>query len=341
MRASEEQVLMDSLSANHRTRTPHKLTKRRAVPDKPPSITCVSFVPNQPNMIVSSCDTRAELALTDMRFPDHAVSTTPVHPSLPRCGISWLSLDSWGDRAYAITRLGVMMFELGDMTRPAQHLFQSRNFDQRSFFLRSSLSTDDATLACTSSNGKMFLWDVHQFDRPPVILQDLDETEIGCVAWHPNGYRLAYGGDSGVVRLWDNECGDGYAEAGQDGLLTLQTGIEDDQWIREPLITPSPLSKPKQKYQLVMRKDDVRSTAKKGKKSASKRLPVSTKPKKSFQSGDIRKFLFKRPISGSENNSTPDIPNSMANKSESNLNDDGSPTKSPSVTMRVKRRLSE
>jgi denticleless len=71
------------------------------------------------------------------------------------------------------------------------------------YFIRMSLSCDDKYLACGSSDDAAYIWNTSPYaPRDPVYKLTGHESEVTCVDWSKDGWRLATCSDDMKHRIW-------------------------------------------------------------------------------------------------------------------------------------------
>lgn len=105
-------------------------------------------------------------------------------------GISWFSTDNRGERSYAVTKKGVMCFDTLHPENGMIDFYCSRSYEMRSFYLRCAINPENSLLACTSSNGRILIWDLINRNRPAALLRHMHDDEVGCVAWNSAGNKV-------------------------------------------------------------------------------------------------------------------------------------------------------
>lgn len=75
-------------------------------------------------------------------------------------------------------------------TKPL-YSFRSQDFRISSFYVNLSLAPNGSFLACGSSTGTTFLWEVDQPTRPPIQLDGLREN-VSTVSWNITGDQVFF-----------------------------------------------------------------------------------------------------------------------------------------------------
>ncbi|KAJ3052975.1 hypothetical protein HK097_005284 [Rhizophlyctis rosea] len=176
--------------------------------NQPHGVTAVKFMGHgQDVKLVSSGAADGKIKIWDMRYitqrhPTPSDSTSSIKGKRLH-GFSSFSLNSSGSRLYAAsTDHNVYEFHTSNLSLPARQLPPAAQYRCRSFYVKTAVSPDDRFVASGSSNGGLYMWEIDDLKKPPLLLNG-HEGEVTTLSWCAKDPELlASCADDMTIRLW-------------------------------------------------------------------------------------------------------------------------------------------
>ncbi|KXS21639.1 WD40 repeat-like protein [Gonapodya prolifera JEL478] len=205
-------VIVNAHVSGRSTSRPPSKQRKTSSPVVSGSVTQVAFSSRTPHCIFSSGSGDGTIKLWDIRsYHTNKHSPVPVNTTNPRAeakrarGFTSLCLSKSGTYLYACcTDSTIQQYSANSLGDSIATYSDARyNSFGTGFFVRISVSPDDAFIVSGSTSGSVFIWDVAEPERSAWRL-GVHNAECSPVAWcNADWNQIAACGDDGVVRLWN------------------------------------------------------------------------------------------------------------------------------------------
>ncbi|KAJ8045958.1 Denticleless protein-like [Holothuria leucospilota] len=277
------------------------------------SVTAVLF--QSDSMLLSSGSADGVVKMWDMRaLPKKSKKITPDPyqrynyggNSQGKHGFSSLTIDSSHSRFYANCTDGtIYAYDCVGLPSSDPAAIYSGHINS-TFYVKSTLSTDDTYLLSGSSDSNAYIWKVDEPDSPPIILSG-HSGEVTAVAWSPlDKMRIATCADDCTMRIWRRKTQDEKDEEKPIGNAKWQPpSQEPHRHYSEPHrpLSPIPDVQPSSSQSPTVSDQDLPKTVSKGKfnlRAWAMTPAKEKKPKQGEGESPLRKFSREGSMKGQD-----------------------------------------